>query len=106
MGQFLGNFAILGGIWGKFGPNRTQSLLKITKLEPNFRSLSKLCTIVHYIRNKAKTREEKKMEVIMKSIEAMERTEARRRAGGDYSRGKFKEKRRRPNSIKRMIWLT
>eukprot|EP00092_Neocalanus_flemingeri_P038323 GFUD01041722.1.p1 GENE.GFUD01041722.1~~GFUD01041722.1.p1 ORF type:complete len:2117 (-),score=667.90 GFUD01041722.1:649-6999(-) len=53
------------------------------------------------IRNKAKTREEKKMEMIMKAIEAMERAEARKRSeGGDSSSDKPEKKRRRSNSVK------
>ena len=53
-------------------------------------------------RNKAKTREEKKMEMILKAIEQMERTEARKRnpEGGDSSSDKPEKKRRRSNSIK------
>jgi hypothetical protein len=52
-------------------------------------------------RNKTKTREEKKMEMIMKAIEAMERQEARKRTeGGDSSTEKPEKKRRRSNSIK------
>jgi len=53
------------------------------------------------IRNKPKTREEKKMEMIMKAIEAMERAEARKRSeGGDSSSDKPEKKRRRSNSVK------
>merc|ERR1719483_1180248 len=53
------------------------------------------------IRNKPKTREEKKMEMIMKAIEAMERAEARKRTDGvDSSSDKPEKKRRRSNSVK------
>ena len=53
------------------------------------------------IRNKPKTREEKKMEMIMKAIEAMEWAEARKRSeGGDSSSDKPEKKRRRSNSVK------
>ena len=52
-------------------------------------------------RNKAKTREEKKMEMILKAIEQMERTEARKRNENcDSSSEKPEKKRRRSNSIK------
>ena len=52
-------------------------------------------------RNKSKTREEKKMEMIMKAIEAMERAEARKRTEGcDSSSEKPEKKRRRSNSTK------
>jgi len=53
------------------------------------------------IRNKPKTREEKKMEQIMKAIEAMERAEARKRSDGvDSNSEKPEKKRRRSNSVK------
>ena len=53
-------------------------------------------------RNKAKTREERKMEMIMKAIEAMERQEARKRQEGGETPGldKPEKKRRRSNSVK------
>jgi len=53
------------------------------------------------IRNKAQTREEKKMEMIMKAIEQMERAEARKRQEGEFgiSDGQSRPaKRRRSNS--------
>merc|ERR550517_2168235 len=50
-------------------------------------------------RNKTKTREERKMEMIMKAIEAMERNEARKRNESE-EKGKPEKKRRRSNSTK------
>merc|ERR1719367_2604416 len=50
-------------------------------------------------RNKTKTREERKMEMIMKAIEAMERNEARKRNDSD-TQTKPEKKRRRSNSTK------
>ena len=50
-------------------------------------------------RNKTKTREERKMEMIMKAIEAMEKNEARKRNDSD-EKGKPEKKRRRSNSTK------
>ena len=50
-------------------------------------------------RNKTKTREERKMEMIMKAIEAMERNEARKRNESD-EKVKPEKKRRRSNSTK------
>merc|ERR1719391_1012988 len=52
-------------------------------------------------RNKTKTREERKMEMIMKAFEAMERTEkARKRNESDTQTPKPEKKRRRSNSTK------
>ena len=52
------------------------------------------------IRKKPKTSVEKKMEMIMKEKEAMERAEARKRSeGGDSSNDKPEKKRRRSNSV-------
>ena len=52
-------------------------------------------------RNKTKTREEKKMEMILKAISDMERAEARKKSeGGDSSGDVPQKKRRRSNSIK------
>ena len=50
-------------------------------------------------RNKTKTREERKMEMIMKAIEAMEKNEARKRNDSD-EKPKPEKKRRRSNSTK------
>ena len=50
-------------------------------------------------RNKTKTREERKMEMIMKAIEAMERNEARKRNESE-EKSKPEKKRRRSNSTK------
>ena len=59
--------------------------------------------IVGYVsfRNKTKTREERKMEMIMKAFEAMERNEARKRNKSDTQAStKPKKKRRQSNSTK------
>lgn len=50
-------------------------------------------------RNKTKTREERKMESIMKAIEAMEKKEARKRKDSE-EKGKPDKKRRRSDSTK------
>ena len=53
-------------------------------------------------RNKTKTREERKMEMIMKAFEDMEKSAAMRRAEGESGASvtKPEKKRRRSNSIK------
>jgi len=62
------------------------------------------------LRNKSKTREEKKMEMILKAIEAMERAEARKRSdpngtgggcGESFSERSVSAKRRRSSSAKK-----
>lgn len=61
------------------------------------------------LRNKSKTREEKKMEMILKAIEAMERAEARKRSdpngtggcGESFSERSVTAKRRRSSSAKK-----
>ena len=54
------------------------------------------------LRNKSKTREEKKMEMILKAIEAMERAEARKKSeNGESGSEKVMVKRRRSNSMKK-----
>ena len=54
------------------------------------------------LRNKSKTREEKKMEMILKAIEAMERAEARKRSeNAESGSERSTSKRRRSNSMKK-----
>ena len=54
------------------------------------------------LRNKSKTREEKKMEMILKAIEAMERAEARKKSeNGESGSERVPGKRRRSNSMKK-----
>lgn len=50
------------------------------------------------VRNKAKSREERKMEMIMKAIEAMEKAEQRKKDGTDGTPGDPPSKRRRSSS--------
>ena len=53
------------------------------------------------LRRKSKTREEKKMEMILKAIEAMERAEARKKSDGSDCMESLPKKRRRSNSTKK-----
>ena len=53
------------------------------------------------LKRKSKTREEKKMEMILKAIEAMERAEARKKSESGESVDRVPAKRRRSSSIKK-----